>query len=306
MGAQDSEVREAHLGARRRHPAGPAHVRDGRPDGDDPRQGRVPEPRRLGEGPHRAEDDRGRRGERRAAARRHDRRADQREHRRRPGARRPAQGLPLRVRLPGQGQPGQARRAARLRRARSSSPRPPSPPDHPDSYYSVSDRLVARDPGRLEAEPVRQPERPGQPLRDDRPGDLGRHRRSRHARRRRRRHRRHDHRHRALPARTSSDGPTAARARHRRRPRGLGVLRRRRAAVPGRGRRRGLLADRLRPDGAGRDHRRLRRRLLRDDAAARPRGGPAGRRLVRHGGRGGPAARPPAPGGGPGGRGRAP
>ena len=34
-------------------------------------------------------------------------------------------------------------------------------PDHPDSYYSVSDRLAARDRGRLEAEPVRQPGQPG-------------------------------------------------------------------------------------------------------------------------------------------------
>ena len=30
-------------------------------------------------------------------------------------------------------------------------------PDHPDSYYSVSTRLAARDPRRLEAGPVRQP-----------------------------------------------------------------------------------------------------------------------------------------------------
>ena len=53
------------------------------------------------------------------------------------------------------------------------------PPDHPDSYYSVSNRLVTEDRGRLEAGPVLQPERPGQPLRDHRPGDLGRHRRNR-------------------------------------------------------------------------------------------------------------------------------
>ena len=46
-------------------------------------------------------------------------------------------------------------------------------PEDPDSYYSVSDRLVREIAGRLEAQPVRQPEQPGQPLRDDRPGDLG-------------------------------------------------------------------------------------------------------------------------------------
>ena len=65
-----------------------------------------------------------------------------------------------------------------------------------------------------------------------------------HALRRRRRHRRHDHRHRPLPARRSPDG---ARADHRRRPRGLGLLGRHRPPLPRRGRRRGLLADRLRP-----------------------------------------------------------
>ncbi len=47
---------------------------------------------------------------------RHDRRADQRQHRRRAGPGRPAQGLPLRLRLPRQGQRGQAQRAARVRR----------------------------------------------------------------------------------------------------------------------------------------------------------------------------------------------
>ena len=46
------------------------------------------------------------------AARRDDRRADHRQHRRRAGAGGPAARLPLRVRLPGQGQPGQAGRAA--------------------------------------------------------------------------------------------------------------------------------------------------------------------------------------------------
>ena len=40
---------------------------------------------------------------------------------------------------------------------------------------------------------------------------------------------------------------------------------------------------RLRPVHPGRDHRRLRRRFLRDDASPRPRRGPAGRRLLRHG-----------------------
>ena len=46
---------------------------------------------------------------------------------------------------------------------------------------------------------------------------------------------------------------------HRRRPGGLGVLRRHRPALPGRGRRRGLLADDLRPRHLRRDHRGVRR-----------------------------------------------
>ena len=47
-------------------------------------------------------------------------------------------------------------------------------PDHPDSYYSVSDRLAARDPGRLEAGPVRQPGEPCLALPLHRPGRSGR------------------------------------------------------------------------------------------------------------------------------------
>ena len=52
---------------------------------------------------------------------------------------------------------------------------------------------------RLEARPVRQPAGTGQPLRDHRPGDLGRHRRQGHPLRRRHRHRRDDHRRGPLP-----------------------------------------------------------------------------------------------------------
>ena len=37
-------------------------------------------------------------------------------------------------------------------------------PEHPDSYYNVSDRLVTRDPRRVEAQPVLQPGEPGEPL----------------------------------------------------------------------------------------------------------------------------------------------
>ena len=113
-------------------------------------------------------------------------------------------------------------------------------PDHPDSYYSVSDRLVREIEGALEAEPVRQPRGPEQPLRHDRPGDLGRHRRPGHPLRRRRRHGRHHQRHRPVPQGGLASGRPCAD--HRRRPGGLGLLRRHRPALPRRGRRRGLLA----------------------------------------------------------------
>ena len=63
----------------------------GRPD---LRQARGPEPGRLVEGPHRAEDDRARRGRRRAAAGRHDPRAVVGQHRHRARARRQAARLP--------------------------------------------------------------------------------------------------------------------------------------------------------------------------------------------------------------------
>ena len=154
------------------------------------------------------------------------------------------------------------------------------PPDHPDSYYSVSDRLVTRDRGRLEARPVQQPEQPALALRADRPGDLGADRRADHPLRHRHGHRRHDQRGRPLPQGAEPrDGPGG-----RRRPRRLGLLRRHRPALPGRGRRRGLLARDLRPRHRRPDHRGLRRRLLRDDPAPGARGGPARRRLVRDGG----------------------
>ena len=125
-----------------------------------------------------------------------------------------------------------------------------------------------RDRRRVEARPVLQPDGTGQPLRDHRARDLGRHRRQGHPLRRGRRHRRHHHRRRPLP----QGGVRRQGAHRRRRPRGIGVLRRHRSAVPGRGRRRGLLAVGVRPDRARRDHRGLRRRFVRDDAAAGPRG----------------------------------
>ena len=222
-----------------------------------------------------------------AQAGRHHRRADQRQHRGRPGHRGPGPRLLLRLRLPRQGERGQAQRPRRLRgRGRGL----------PDRGRTGPPRLLLlhlrparpRDRGGLEARPVLQPEQSGQPLRDDRARDLAADRRPYHPLRRRHRHRRHHQRCRSLP----QGGLRRAGAGGRGRPERLGLLRRQRPAVPGRGGRRGLLAHHVRPDYLRPDHRGLRRRLLRDDPAARPGGGAAGRRLVRDGRRGGDAARP--------------
>ena len=106
------EVRE-HPRAHRRHPArrGPRPLAE--PRRPDLRQARGPEPRRVVEGPHRAEDGRPRRARRRAAPGRHDPRAVVGQHRHRARARREA----ARLRA--------ARRDARERVGRA----PPAPRD---------------------------------------------------------------------------------------------------------------------------------------------------------------------------------
>ena len=139
-----------------------------------------------------------------------------------------------------------------------------------------------RDPRRVQAQPVRQPERPAQPLRDDRPGDLARHRRPRHALRRRHRHGRHDHRRRALPARSLG----RRRADRRRRPgRAPSTRADRCTATTSRASARTSGPTRTTRTVVARDPPHQRRRVVRDDPAARPRGGPARRRVQRHGGR---------------------
>ena len=80
-----------------------------------PREARVPQPGRLGQGPHRARDGRGRGAGRAAAARRHDRRADLGQHRRRPRDGSGPARLPLHLRDAGQDEPGEDLDAARLR-----------------------------------------------------------------------------------------------------------------------------------------------------------------------------------------------
>ena len=99
------------------------------------------------------------------------------------------------------------------------------PPDHPDSYYSVSDRLVEEIDGAWKPDQYSNPMGPGQPLRDHGSRDLGRHRRQGHPFRRGRRHRRHHHRRGPL----SQGGVRRQGEGRRRRPRGIGVLRRHRA-----------------------------------------------------------------------------
>ena len=126
-------------------------------------------------------------------------------------------------------------------------------PEHPDSYYSVSrPARRARSPSGWNPNQYANPLNPAAHYAHDRPGGLEADRRAGHALRRRRRHRRHDQRHRPLP----QGGVARVGPGHRRRPRGLGLLRRHRPAVPRRGRRRGLLAGDLRPHRRRPDHRR--------------------------------------------------
>jgi cystathionine beta-synthase len=107
-------------------------------------------------------------------------------------------GYKLRVRLPGQGLPGQDQRAARLRRGRGRLP-DRGAPEHPDSYYNVSDRLVREIPDAWKPDQYSNPNNPlshyqttGPEVWEQTDGRIT-------ALRRRRRHRRHDQRHRALP-----------------------------------------------------------------------------------------------------------
>ena len=114
-------------------------------------------------------------------------------HRRRPAR------LPLRLRHDRQGRAREGRPAAGLRRRGGGVPGGGGARGSRHRYYSTAERLTARDPRRLPAQPVRQPGQPAGPRRDHGPGDLAPDRRSHHPLRRRRRHRRHHHRHRPLP-----------------------------------------------------------------------------------------------------------
>ena len=170
-------------------------------------------------------------------------------------------------------------------------------PEHPDSYYNVSDRLSSQ-PGAWKPDQYSNPNNPRSHYETTGPEIWAQTEGRITHFVVRRRHRRHDQRHRPLP-----QGAEPRRPGDRRRPGRLGLLRRHRPPLPRRGRRRGLLARLLRPRRRRPDHRGLRRRLLRLHPPAGPRGGAAGRRLVRDGGVRREAARPRA-GRHPRGRGR--
>ena len=176
-------IRELLARPGRQHAPAAARQDDGRCQADRAGEDRVPQPRRLGEGPDRAAHGRGGRGQRRAQARRHDHRADLGQHRRRSGDGRAGQGLLLHLRLPGQGERGQAQRAQGVRRRSGRLPdrRRAGAPGLLLQRVRPAD---ARDAERLEARPVLQPEQPAQPLRDHGSGDLEADRRQGHALRR--------------------------------------------------------------------------------------------------------------------------
>ena len=217
---------------------------------------------------------------------RHDRRADVGQHRRRAGHRRPAARLPLHLRLPGQGQRRQDRHAAGLRRRGGGLP---------DRGRARGPALLLlgvrpagpRDARRLEARPVRQ-------------------RRTTRARTTRPPARRSGSRPRAgsptsspasapaarsaAPAATSRSSPAARCRSSAPTPRARST-----PAAPGgpylvEGVGEDFWPTTYDRDDLRRDHRGVRRRLVRDDPAPGPRGGAARRRLVRHG-RGRRAAR---------------
>ena len=239
FGADAPRVPDA-AGAGWQHAARAAPERRARRRRDRAREARVPQSRRLDQGPDRDHDGRGGGARREARAGRDDRRADLRQHRHGPRDRGRAQGLPLHLHDARQDEPREDLAAQGLRRRGDHLPL--------RRRAGVARELLLRlrparrgDSGRVQARPVPQPEQPARPLRDHRPRDLGADRRRARRARDRGRHRRHRHGHGALP-----QGAEPRRADRRRRPRGLDLhLRPREAApLPRRGDRRGLLSRR--------------------------------------------------------------
>ena len=172
-------------------------------------------------------------------------------------------------------------------------------PEHPDSYYNVSDRLVRETPGAWKPDQYSNPNNPrshyettGPELWEQTDGKITH-----------------------FVAGVGTGGTISGTGRYLKEvsdgkvkvigadPEGSVYSGGSGRPVPRRGRRRGLLAERVRPDGHGRDRRGVRQGLLPDDAPPRQGGGPARRRLLRHGGRRGAggrrAARPGRRGGRP-------
>ena len=241
-GTRRRSLRRALLRQRRRHhrqhTPGTAPQRHRRHRRHRARQGRVLQPRRIGQGPDRAADGGGRREGGPAPARAAPSSS-------RPAAT-PASGWPW--------SPSSAATAASssapTRSARTSrtccgrtgprwwSARPRWRRRIRARYYNVSDRLAREIPGAWKPDQYSNPANPRSHYEETGPELWKQTGGPDHPLRGRRRHRRHDLRRRPLPQ-GAGRGPD-----HRRRPGGLGLLRRHRPAVPGRGRRRGLLAGR--------------------------------------------------------------
>ena len=128
-------------------------------------QGRVLEPGRVGQGPHRAADDRGRRARRPAQAR-------AARSSSRPAATPgsgwrwwPSSAATVRLRLPRQGQRGQAERAAGVRRRGRGVPDRGRARGPATRTTTCRDRLAREIPGAWKPEPVLQPDEPAVALR---------------------------------------------------------------------------------------------------------------------------------------------
>ena len=249
----------------------------GRPPAAAAREARDAQPRRVGEGPDRAADDRGGGARRPAPAGRDDHRADVRQHRPRPRDRGRAQGLPLHLRHGRQAVRREAGAPARVRRRGRAVP-DQRRAGRPEQLLLGRRPPRPRHPGRVQARPVLERREPVRARADDRPRDLGPDRGADHAPRGERRDRRHGERDRALPQGAERRDPG-----HRRRPGGLDPVGRRRAPVPHRGRGRGLPAGHVRRVGRGPLGPRLGPRRVRDGPPDHARGGDPRRRVVRDG-----------------------
>ena len=212
--------------------------------------------RRQRERARRGGDDRCRRARRSAQAGRHHRRTDVGEHGRGSRHRRRAARLQVHLRHERQDERRKGRVAARVRRR---SRRVPDRGAARRSALLLLDRRAAgaRNARRVPSRPVLERREPARARADDRARDLGADARPRHALRRGHRHGRDDHR-----CRPVSEGAEPGGADHRRRSRGLGVLRWYRAPVSHRRNRRRLLAHHVRSVARRSRHRGDRRRRV--------------------------------------------